>query len=961
MGTWELAVLPNGAMVPRSDRDRILRDTAKSMPLTRDRAVEVISGRKPMTDAEAQQVSATMAKYGIIHEPGQLTVDQWYQMRQGVMRDIGGVLADTRYRIGGTPMFVDKVFRAVADLHLDRTTKGWLGKAAARFPLTNLTGALLDDKLGKLPAHVRTLLKRMRTELERVTDDTLDEFRAVARGKKRHPKLMAQVLNDLVGRYQVVHPEELAAARRVLDGGDLEVDWHGPRPRWLDSEDELVHRSGARRWARSVQEDAAAQAQRWVEAVAATVGKKVRGTTLADAIRSRPVEEMLDVHRELYELGKTDGEALRLVMQRIGLGDEKFDTNRAMAALIVRERQQAILKRTMRDLIDEGIVVRGTDVRAQSRAADSGVAGRSVLDAMAEGSHRSWNDELQRWDYHYTPAQVTWAEARMFDWGIDIGSGAELSKRRVAGFDVVVPTYLADEIDRLVRLGLWDDTRAVTGRKAIDELMRNFKAWTTYGVILPKPSYFLGQFLGQAPTLFTTIGPVDAARAAGAIIQHPVMAGQLAMRLTGSHPIFRSLLPDANLFRTDAGDIFDIDTLERIARKHGLQDTHASFETAQQFAAVMGRELTGPFNPRRIVKPLIWWQEMLETFAGAADGTARLGVFLSEVKKGTPPDLAAQTARNAALDFRDMTEWERRYMRLVFTFYAFMRKNSDAYMRALFHNPGRVAAQMRLAHASLEGSKLDDVELGAIKPNDLARLTVYESDGVVNDKGRVHSLYRLNRWQTPPMGVIEFLSGMQAMVSPFTGGDTKPFLENINPLIGSIVLMAMQRRVDREIDESATANRIPPVLMMGPLAPLMRELFDVGPQPLGEYDDDLEEDLDATSELGGRWPAVWAAGMGDPAHPERGRRRWQMFATWLGAPVFNAQALAETSLLEPLGMNLKTSPTMTQSDATLAWLLGLRIRPAIDHEEAIRRYQRGIEREFKSATKEVRLPNRAPR
>jgi hypothetical protein len=355
-------------------------------------------------------------------------------------------------------------------------------------------------------------------------------------------------------------------------------------------------------------------------------------------------------------------------------------------------------------------------------------------------------------------------------------------------------------------------------------------------------------------------------------------------------------------------------------------------------------------NWRKIVKPAAWWQNLLRTSAGAFDQAGRLSVYVDLVKRGVPIDEAAQQARSAALDFRELTEWESKWLRKVFTFYAFLRKNSDAYVKALFRDPARVIGQMRLAHASLQSSGLTPLEQGGMTDDDVSRMTFYNDGEVVNDQGRANPLYRMNRLQSTPLGVGEFMGTMKML----TGSDNEKLLGSVTPLAGSLAIGLMGRKLDREFD-SPHANRIPPVLMDSYLGPYLMDAFGVGPVPLRANEDRLIADDDATAELGSNEPAVWAAGGQRDLTPEQqaaARKRWQLFMTWLGRPVITAQQGAEALGIEPV------PPNLTQSESSLAWLLGLRFRPARAESEVVRRALIERENRFQEAEEALRLPNR---
>lgn len=935
-----LRMLPNGALASPSDHARILRQVDERIGISQDRAAELIGG-VPATEKEAAVLDGLAARFGITRFPtdiAPLTTRDWLEIRNGMVGEVGRHLADVRYRVEGTRPFLDRMFGAVQDLHLDRRKWGRLTERAAKFgPAAFLSRAFLEDKLGRLPPAVRSKWKELGIRLERNSDDFLKEY-------KSGTGPTAGRLLDLVRVYTAVHPHDLTRAERMADGVSLEAlaelaaDWRGgPRPRWLDHPDELVRASGALGWARAIRETAADGGRAWVKANLVAAGQSVTRTTLAELVDKLPEELVRRVYRELYVEGRLEGEALVEALRAVNV-DVKLDGKASLVIHALQMRAEGIVAEVMAELFDS-VTIRHNDPR------------KPALVAVLHNTHRTWNVEAGRWDYRYPEAQITWAMTRLRDWGIDPGAQTAIAERTIGRHRVALPAYLADDLARMVASAKID-SRTVTGQRTLDILLRAFKEWTTHGVILPNPPYFLGQMLSQAPTLVTSRGLGGATADALTLFRHPVLAGQLLTRLAGSAaPVYASRAPA--VLRSANGALYSVSDLEFAARRHGLQDTAASFETAERLQDVIASdgEDYAILDPRRILTTAAAWQNLLRGFAGSFDQAARIAVFLREAENGAPLAEAAETARKAALDFRALTPWESTYMRRVVTFYAFMRKNGDAYIKALFHHPERVLAQMRLAHASIDGSALTDLELGALTNDEIARLTVYDDDEVVNDEGRPHPLYRLNRLQSTPLGVAEWLGTMRMLM----GLDMPKALQSLNPLAQTLAIIAQGAKLDRGFD-SARANRIPPVLLDSPIAgPILFRAFGVGPTPLEPDEDLLLADDDATLELGSSEPAVWTAG-GDrsltPAERHRYRAAWQAFTTWFSRPIGTFERGAEALGFEP------HPPQLTQSETTLAFLLGLQWRSALAQPEVVRRAQEGQVRELRQAERDIAIPDR---
>ncbi len=938
MGSERLKMLPTGAMVAKADHRRILEGTDRAVGMKVNRAAQLIQGALP-TEAEARHLAELGRRYDVALDPAALTSRNWMELRRAAMRQVGGVLADARYRVQGTAGYANQLLAALSDAHLDRRKYSKVGEAVLkRGPMKFIAEALLENKIGGLPPGVRTAWKELRTRLERNSDDLLLQFRAL----KDEPTAAGKLIK-IVGQYTAVHPAELELAGRTANEAQalLAKTWKGRRPRWLTSDDPLIVADGFRAWKRSIEDAGGDAGRRWLLSHMMAAGRDVSKDLVRESIEKLPNEVAIKVYREAFIEGKLDGPALREAMEAAGIpASMKLDPQHALVIHAVHSRAQHLVAEAMNEMQGLGMVGLGSDAR------------RPALQAVAFGEHRTWNDVAKRWDYRFPEAQVTYALNQLRDWGIDPGSGATIERAQAGKSKVLIPKYLADELQRMVA-SAQVDSRGIYANDTLNNLMRAFKEWTTHGILIPNPTYFTGQLLSLAPALMTTQGLRGATSTAGAFIHHPMLVGGLLKRLSkGGTPTFEARVPGQAVLKTAAGEVFSLDELEAAARRAGLQDTPTSFETSERLRDVLmadGAEYR-ILDPRRIVRGAREWQRIIQQAAGSFDLAARMGVFVRDVERGLPLEQAAENARKATLDFRDLTRWEATYMRKVFTFYAFLRKNADAYMRAMIEHPGAVTAQMRLAHGAMQRTGLTPIEQGAISDDDIGRMTLYDDHEVVNDQGRIHPFYRMNRLQSTPLGVGELLGTMRM----FTGADNEKLLQNVTPLAQALGILTMGRRLDREFD-SPHSNRIPPVLLDSPLSPLLMDLFGVGPVAIRANEDPLVADDDATAELGSGEPAVWAAGgnrMLTPEQADRYRKAWQLFSLTFGRPISTLQQGAEAAGLEP------PPPNITQDEASLAFLLGLRYRPVLNEGEVVRRGLEARERTFREATKDIAVPDR---
>jgi len=104
----------------------------------------------------------------------------------------------------------------------------------------------------------------------------------------------------------------------------------------------------------------------------------------------------------------------------------------------------------------------------------------------------------------------------------------------------------------------------------------------------------------------------------------------------------------------------------------------------------------------------------------AVEELARVHVFLSELKKGMPPDLAAERVQQALFHYRSVTPFEKYVLSRLIPFYKFSRKNLELQARALLSAPGRLAIQHRIMNAledALEEEPLDEDTMQTLPPH----------------------------------------------------------------------------------------------------------------------------------------------------------------------------------------------------------------------------------------------------
>ena len=886
--------------------------------------------------------------------------------RAQAIRDLGGAVADSRNRIRGSMAFVDRVQQVLSTQHLDRARFGAIGERV-RKSTAWFTSRAFEDRLSVLPPQVRDGLVAIRTSLERNADEFREELETTIKslGGRFGNLEMGKVLERILPAYTPRTVGELRLADAItgapLDAARIpalaaevakrpDAPWvlrSPPSKGWSKERHEAEVAAALTRWARAQVENAADYGKKYLRALSlASGGKAVTGaSSLGQAIDDLPADLLRQVHDEVFVGGELLGEATAAALSRVAPDVLKRpDLEGGIVGFLLNLRAESIVNAGLDQLLDIGVAVRASDPRVQAAGGYP-----SVLHARATGADRFRRPD-GRWESRYSEGALAWADQTLLNMGIEPGSGAALTTQRLGNEQVVIPEYLAEDLRRVMRKGGITGSD-LTRSEAYNEIMRQFKAATTTGLLVPKPSYFAGQILAVLPTLAITRGMEGAASTVGTLFRHRGMIGELMMRLSGSAtPITRSRDPFRQVFRTGWGEWLTAPQLEALAREAGLADTIASYEQGPQIVSLLRNATSGPWNPRRLLMPLEEWQAGIRWLGGVADQGARLSVFLDELAKGTPPARAGEVARNAVLNFRDLTEWEAQTLRHVFTFYAFLRKNTDAHVRQLFRNPGRLGQQLRMAHASVTENGLDEVQLGQLRDDDVSRLVLWDDRDVVDDQGRVNPYYRMNRFSSPPIGIGEGLGGLRFFATLGTAGlagteqDRKKIVDALNPFLQDALLLfgatdgAENVRVTPQLHDTLSQLGLDEALGIGPVV--------LHPE---RGDDPLLADEEATAANGGV-PSVWGVGgaLGlTPEERDRKRQLYQAVMKWASGPVANLEALARALQLSP------ARPTVTGGKEALSWASGTRPIPQATSDEALRQALERQRQRLEAATSEV--------
>jgi len=182
---------------------------------------------------------------------------------------------------------------------------------------------------------------------------------------------------------------------------------------------------------------------------------------------------------------------------------------------------------------------------------------------------------------------------------------------------------------------------------------------------------------------------------------------------------------------TRDGRLYTAESLADAADRHGIGATFIKAEVGRSIAedvrrSELARRLTagkalsaaavgtgaaltmGPLAPFAVIPGAILGyhasalNDLYMEMAQTTDNVFRFGMFMDQLHKGFSEAEAAKHVRSTFYDYSDLSPFEKTWLREVFLFYAYMRKNQVQVFNALADNPSRVLGQFRMIANSQE-------------------------------------------------------------------------------------------------------------------------------------------------------------------------------------------------------------------------------------------------------------------
>jgi hypothetical protein len=250
--------------------------------------------------------------------------------------------------------------------------------------------------------------------------------------------------------------------------------------------------------------------------------------------------------------------------------------------------------------------------------------------------------------------------------------------------------------------------RLLTG-KAMDAMMKlipnmphHIRMGITTGFFWTvNAAYYVSSTLGAAFQMFQAVG---GKRSMASTFGEPMMTASVVAGLFGDGAKVPYSKPIVDRF----GRIYTVGELVRLSAAEGLNTSALKTETATSLAEDINKMTANVVNPLRA-----WWftNQLLVESATALDNYFRVGVFIDQLKSGKAPNQAAEVARNAMLDYNDLTDAEKTVARNVVMFYSYIRKNLDLTWDTMLKNPSRILGQVRVVRGLKKEFFKDEPEI----------------------------------------------------------------------------------------------------------------------------------------------------------------------------------------------------------------------------------------------------------
>ncbi len=810
LGDHKLVNLASGVLVTKKEADRLKAGAKKIQKKGGlDKLVFEEADDTMAATLDANQ-RAAMAEFNVLgRELGEkVTTKEFTQILTDWYNYGAGVSADLRHVLKGTRQFHEVVLTGA------RKAAASVGRSdvpiASRFSqvVEDVLTRFVDYKDLELPRSTRIILDR---ESSRLASNTADALKEIRDGLK-DGKTVEQAVMDLAGEeYKVLTQADIDLAKEVkryagrvkksnvsrlaeqaLKSGQR-VD--APTIALLESGNKKKMVAGLRAWRRQKMAVATEAVQDMLGIIFEQVIKDTRkagkiktgmaGNISAElrsavtqteaAIMKLKKAEKFAAYEEVIKTGRMDGPLMSKLADKVDSRNVRASGDHLSLSWVLKMRARRLYGETIRSIIAKGLGF-GSSKHPVAQAAESILTGKKTQ--HSEAVYNAARNALYRTGL------------------LEIAPNDALTMiiQRGGGLEKVMAPGVAAALTRARNLGLMGAVDlgeagadvSTSAARAWRTLLRFQKGAVTHGLIVPNPAFFVTNFLGIPFMISTTLGPGKALSTIGTMFKNPDMTASLVRRLTmfdhegakvfgRTKPwkVFEPPRVSGKVLETPTG-VYTLEEIVDSAKLFGLERTFANVEMAANVEKELALNEPGLWNTLR--RSVSGWQGVLREMTSATEQVWRSAVFIDHLKTGMTLDEAARAARESAFDYGKLTEFEQKNMRNWVLFYAFARKNADAFLKALFNHPERVGAQIRFFRDQKHWWGISEDEYAGMSPRQVSSLilgadkdTQYNVDGTLN---RTDAM-RLTGTSVMPVPEAMFLMYHMAniLTAPLAGAD----------------------------------------------------------------------------------------------------------------------------------------------------------------------------------------------
>ena len=231
------------------------------------------------------------------------------------------------------------------------------------------------------------------------------------------------------------------------------------------------------------------------------------------------------------------------------------------------------------------------------------------------------------------------------------------------------------------------------------------KKSVTTGLLLPTIAYYFNNMFGALFQAYNAGGLEGITSSFAIAAENQAVFRESLSLLYGQ----ASSSTSTKVFTTKYGDSFTAHQLATLMRQEGVSSSFIKVELATSISDDIRKNAQKDWISLQAAYSFPGaWQNQLAEMATLSDNVFRLATFMDRLNQGFSPADAAKFTKDAFFDYAALLPSEKKVLREVFLFYAFMRKNQIQVFRTLRDDPQRIINQMKYIQATQDRALEDE-------------------------------------------------------------------------------------------------------------------------------------------------------------------------------------------------------------------------------------------------------------